>query len=90
MAARKPLKGTIANATKLILSPEESAYHPEMYGPNLGYCVRGFVSDHPEFRGIWEQSGFRTSLVVRYSEKTKILETLNSRYKILSWAESDS
>lgn len=70
----KPFKGRINNWNFVVFS-EPTEEH-------LGFVVRGIPSGHPEFKDF-----IRTSLVVKYDEATGAVETLNSRYQLLTKAE---
>lgn len=49
------------------------------YGPNLGYCIAGFLGDDPTDREFGH-GPIRTSLVVKHDDQT--IETLNTRYDL--------
>lgn len=74
--SNKPYKGEIYNVRKYEV-PEDMS---KKYGPNLGYLFLCSFKNHPQFMG---ERG-NTSLVVSYDEETGEVETLNSRYKVIS------
>jgi hypothetical protein len=84
MKMGKPYKGEITNPVKIYFTENNEPFREDYFGPNLGYVIRGDVENHPRFQSVFERYGFRTSLVVSYDETTGSLETLNSRYRLIS------
>lgn len=70
----KPYQGEIHNWYKLEIPKDKRKEYPK----NLGYVIRG-VPINGRFVN-WMQ----TSLVIKHNKKTSVIETLNSRYKLVN------
>lgn len=51
----------------------------DMYGPNLGFMIHGYIGKDHKGRGF-DNGPIRTSLVVKFSDKQ--IETLNTIYDL--------
>jgi len=75
----KKYGGKIDRWWKQELTDELKEKTIDMYGPNLGFIVRGYIGKDYKGRGF-DNGPIRTSLVVKFSDTQ--IETLNTIYDL--------